>query len=250
MAKTGYSHPKCFARELGDCSRKISREHFLSKSILELFASDNSIPLEGPAWMKGVTGKMVSIASLSSKILCQRHNSALSDIDQEMTRFVSHLTGKTNESGVRSFDGHVIEKWLLKAQEGFLASGYAHQDLKGWAASPVALDVLFGGKQMGQGSGLYFVSGRHQDQQNAVGLFPLRGPEENSMAGIAVLFSGFPFVYLPIPPWPRLIESIGRLGLHYRPRAINVRHGDVEREVRTGWNGGELVEIDVSGPYY
>jgi len=211
---------------------------------------DQTVTLQGPTWINGLAKSDISISSLASKILCDKHNSALSFIDDEMKGFIRYLTGKADESGIAWCDGHTIEKWFVKAQVGFLASGYAHGDLKGWTASQRELSVLFGNAQLGQGSGLYFLSGPHEDEQESIALMPIEGPETMSMAGIALLISGLPFFYLAIPPWPSLIRKIQPLRLHYRPAAINIRHGSDEREVRTGWQNGDIVEIDISGPHY
>lgn len=211
---------------------------------------DQTLTLQGPAWIKGVAKSGISISSLSSKILCRKHNSALSFTDDEMKAFARHLTGRGNRAAVAYFNGNTIEKWFVKAQIGFLASGYALGDLKGWTPSQSELAILFGGAQLAQGSGLYFLSGPHEDEQNAVGLWPIEGPETMPLAGIALIISGFPFFYLAIPPWPEVVQKIRPLRLHYRPAAINIRHGQEEREVRTGWQDGDIVEIDVSGPYY
>jgi hypothetical protein len=69
-----------------------------------------------------------------------------------------------------------------------------------------------------------------------------------SVAGIVLLISGFPFVFLLIRPWVDLVRNILPLWMRYRPEAINIRHGLDERQVRTGWLTGEIVEIDISGP--
>lgn len=246
---TGFAHPKCFARDLHNCSRRISKEHFISKGLMRLIGAAKSSTLRGPAWMGSSQEMKVSTASLASKVLCERHNNQLSPLDEEMIAFVGHLTGSPRDSGVLNVNGFALERWLLKAQQGFLASGSAHKQLKGWSASETTLDILFGDKKLADGCGFYFLSGSHQDEKNAMALLPIRGPERLSMAGIALLISGLPFLFLPIPPWPALVRNVSPLRLRYRPEAINIRHGTHEREVRTGWRTGEIVEIDVSGPF-
>ena len=243
-----FAHPKCFARDLGDCSRKISKEHFISRGLMAMIGAASASTLRGPAWL-GTEERRIPTKSLASGVLCDAHNSQLSPLDAAMIAFVGHLTGTHRQDGVLEVDGFSIERWFLKAEQGFLASGYAHKQLKGRSASTPVLDILFRGRQLAERCGLYFLSGSHEDEKNALGLFPLRGPEPMSVAGIAVLISGFPFLFLPIPPWSELVRSLAALRLHYRPRAINIRHGRHEREVRTGWSTGEVVEIDVSGPF-
>lgn len=79
--RTGESNPRCYASILNDCSATISREHYLSKCVLEMLSESNMIALENFR-VQGAEGtKLVSLASLTGKILCDRHNSALSALD-------------------------------------------------------------------------------------------------------------------------------------------------------------------------
>jgi len=68
---------KCWASSLGDCEGKITREHLISKGLF----LDDTIIVKGYSWCKDETIK-VSLASLTSKILCKKHNSLLSEIDR------------------------------------------------------------------------------------------------------------------------------------------------------------------------
>ena len=245
----GFAHPKCFARDLNDCSRKISREHFISRGLMSIIGASKSSTLRGPAWMEGADEMVISTESLSSNILCEKHNSDLSTFDEEMIKFIGHLTGQGTQSGALELSGNLIEKWFLKAYSGFLASGYAHKNLRGWPASETTLGILFGNKNLASDCGLYFLSGSHQDEQNALAFFPLQGLEPRSVAGIAFLISGFPFLFLVTRPWPELVRNISPLRMRYRPQVINIRHGKNELEVETGWRTGEIVEIDISDPF-
>ncbi len=77
---TGYSHAACYAGPLADCSARRSREHYVSESLLTHLHSHNELTVTGFPWVPHGE-KVVSPSALASKILCQRHNSALSPLD-------------------------------------------------------------------------------------------------------------------------------------------------------------------------
>ena len=76
---TGYAHPKCYLSHTSDCSHKISREHYVSKVILEMLGED--LEVGGLPWEPPGTLVRYGINSLVSTVLCERHNSALSPLD-------------------------------------------------------------------------------------------------------------------------------------------------------------------------
>src|SRR4051794_21734553 len=41
--RTGFSHPRCYATHSNDCSDKISKEHWLSRDIIEAVAGSASV---------------------------------------------------------------------------------------------------------------------------------------------------------------------------------------------------------------
>lgn len=90
--QTGYSHPKCYARALQDCSDKLSLEHFASKSVLKLFAPDAR--LFAPFLPK--EGKSLRVDATGSNVLCVRHNSALSRIDDLALKYFQFVLGLTS----------------------------------------------------------------------------------------------------------------------------------------------------------
>ena len=62
----------CWARGLGGCSDKISREHYVSAALFD----DAKITVHGFAWCKEAP-VTIGIGSATAKILCSKHNSDL-----------------------------------------------------------------------------------------------------------------------------------------------------------------------------
>jgi len=91
--QTFYSHRKCYARATRDCSDKISGEHYFSHTILEEMSPLDVI--KGFTWP---TGKSAAISSKSptANVLCTRHNSALSPLDDRAGQFYRELVDAEN----------------------------------------------------------------------------------------------------------------------------------------------------------
>jgi hypothetical protein len=82
-----YAHPKCSASLTKKCSTKITREHFISHNILKELVYERGVKITGVPWIDYETWKVLPTESLASKILCENHNQALSDLDAQMGRF-------------------------------------------------------------------------------------------------------------------------------------------------------------------
>lgn len=73
-----FSHPQCYARALCDCSAKLSREHYVSNSVLKLLGVEHII--SHASWLSPEQcSRPLPVSALSSKVLCDRHNQALSN---------------------------------------------------------------------------------------------------------------------------------------------------------------------------
>lgn len=79
----------------------------------------------------------IGIESAGAKILCNRHNSALSELDTEAAKFFALIKEINRDAASRSLSrkgtyrllsGQAIELWALKAALGFYYSGIAIKD--------------------------------------------------------------------------------------------------------------------------
>src|SRR5262249_49648435 len=89
--KTGLSHPKCYARALGDCSAEISREQFLSVSVLKCWTDVGLAKVSGFAPINGGESTIMQIQNARPKVLCTRHNNCLTGLDSRAKSFFSFL---------------------------------------------------------------------------------------------------------------------------------------------------------------
>jgi len=127
-----FAHPKCYARVLGNCSKEISKEHFISRNILEELHQSGGLRVGGMPWNSPGAAVAVSPASLAGKVLCRHHNGLLSDLDVLGGHFFRALnaihaasTGGQSSvlAAVYEFDGNGVERFFLKILLGGVASG-------------------------------------------------------------------------------------------------------------------------------
>lgn len=160
-----YSHPGCYARSLGDCSAKLSREHYVSRAVLEEISS--APMLSGLAFLGG-EDRRLPVSALTARILCGRHNTQLSTLDDEAAKVFRALRRfeDGNKDSVLTpcddfelVDGPRLEAWMLKTLFGLVSAGV----LTGSSgplvrvregAEPKLLEVLFRGGAWPDGWGL------------------------------------------------------------------------------------------------
>ena len=97
---TGLRRDGCYLAGTANCSDKLSGEHYISKTVLESIGS--TIRMEGVTWLPPGTSKVIGLNALTAKILCQRHNSALSPLDTEAGQFFRQLQTIDNDSRRKS----------------------------------------------------------------------------------------------------------------------------------------------------
>src|SRR5438128_186073 len=114
----------CWANVLGGCSRGLSGEHVITESLF----LDDSIGVKGLPWCRE-GHKFIGKASYTANILCRKHNSDLSPVDDAGTfafaTFRAMATIYNNRSGMLQYgvwcgrfdvieqkiDGAGLERW-------------------------------------------------------------------------------------------------------------------------------------------
>ncbi len=135
--RTGYANPGCYGRASNDCSEDLTLEHYISDDLLESISWDGKVVMvRGAAWLPSDTGKPVGVNSLSSRMLCGRHNRALSPLDRmaadyfryfledhiDMFKFLGNDFRKEFARAFIMASGPFMELWMLKALWGAIES--------------------------------------------------------------------------------------------------------------------------------
>lgn len=132
---TGFANPRCYGRSSSDCSEKVSREHWISAGIQRCIMGGGSLMWQGMPWLSGETREL-SVGSGASRVLCVRHNVALSPLDtmaETVFRRISEgqVSLATEDNPRNEFtlcSGPLFERWLLKVVWGGVASRSFGQD--------------------------------------------------------------------------------------------------------------------------
>jgi len=117
----------CWAGSLGNCGGGISREHYVSQCVFP----DQAIFVQGLDWCLNEP-KEIRIETLTAKILCKDHNSALSELDSEAGRAFDSFREFTRDKIQRekmpyinwafkqqTIDSRKLERWCLKTLLNF-----------------------------------------------------------------------------------------------------------------------------------
>ena len=248
---TGHAHPSCFARDLKDCSSTVTREHYISQSILGLFGP-GGFTVSGMPWIPNGDKKRVSSASLTGKMLCERHNQALSPLDAVAAEFFHFFTAEWAGDGVDVFltRGYDLERWLLKMMCGLVVSGNATLDgkrLSTWTPPPEWLEILFGSADVVTPAGLHYITANYQAAAASLLVVPLFKPATAHPIALVFAVEGIAFLFAMEEPQKKRDASVTRARTHYRPMALQLRRGPRVREAHFGWRDGELVTVNVRG---
>jgi hypothetical protein len=203
--RTGLVTAGCYAAPLRDCDGKgLTKEHYISEALLKLFGK--TFIADGFAWQTGP--RSLSPGALTAKVLCERHNSALSPLDTAIRNLYSALdradTGQ--QAGDRLLDGEDVERWAVKVLLGLTTSG----NVLGANGKPERLETvpeqwlryLFGDEAAPQGCGFYYVGdgidGFDADLLDvAVNRWPPGDPQEGFVFGVTIKLGRFQFVTAP-----------------------------------------------------
>lgn len=262
---TGLRVRKCFANSTADCYPPISADHAIARAIQEEFQRTPIIR----TLIDGST-RTISAASAGRKVLCKRHNSALSPLDQSGCRFVRALQRQLqyrfqncSEDTHVLFNGFDVERWMLKVlctmAHGERASRVYSSSI--WRVPRTWLRVLFEGDPLPPGAGLYtpgvargrFAGGilttkivgsllRPIDR----GALILDGRDRTTVVGISMTIYGQDFDLHMYPPSPS-----ERSQYWYRVRMYRMRsQGGGVSHVHLGWDEappsfrGQIAPVD------
>lgn len=236
---TGTFVPACYAARLADCSLKLSREHFVSECLLDELNRDNDLRVSGLRWQEAGQEKVLSPNALASKILCDRHNSALSPLDA----IAANLFGAFNEKGAAGsgrqllhlFSGHDLERWLLKILCGLVYSkSLSISDETNVSIPKHWLQILFGFSDFPEGQGLYVctVPGHRFVGPFGMKLQPIGGSA--GLSGIGVWVCGYELI-LSMSGFPS--RTFDGRTLAYRPLELYATGPAFEKSIIFSWQG-------------
>jgi hypothetical protein len=176
----------------------------------------------------------LSINNLTARILCSRHNSSLSLLDDAAGGFLRTIHGSYVDLQRRSvslkreyvlISGEAIERWMLKVALGLFYSRIAARDghrlIEGYSMSrELAHEGLFAGRWR-QNCGLYVHApfGHVVTTESTLTLAPLIALEEARFLGLTMKIAGMEFMLI-FDPAGQILDDMDREGWVLRPSEI------------------------------
>jgi hypothetical protein len=172
----------------------MSREHYVSESVLRAIdGGGKTIEVRGLPRQPNDTSQRISTAALTGRVLCERHNGALSELDTAALNFV-RIAEQIHEgfnSGVDEefiVDGDQFERWMLKVLCGFLASqnmvNQRGQRIRDWNPPRHWLDSLFKRCPFGTDNGLWVCGAQGRVSRHLLRFSPLWGADQQTSIGL------------------------------------------------------------------
>ncbi len=238
-----YSHPRCYARSLLNCSKTIMKEHYISSSVLSLIGTE--LEISGTPWLKGQIKKL-TINNITSNILCGNHNSQLHRLDDYAFDFFSLLKKSTTMANTTNniahertiISGKKIESWFIKLYLGAHWSGQFGKD-----GAPLKtkldpekylLDNVFNDIPLPHDFGLYLVNLPIIKTFNGISITSYVCPIANSkILAITCSLLGLPFT---ISLREAIHNGTGKIDHGQRhPRGITFENGQTKSELIFDW---------------
>jgi len=194
--------------------------------------------VSGLAWLEG-NDKILPPGALASRILCDRHNAALSPLDAIAVRlFQAFDESGASGSGKQMlylFSGHDLERWLLKIMCGLTFSKGLTLETEAELSFPKYwLEILFGYVGFPDEQGLYVcISPGHRfEGPHGVGLRAITG--RGRLTGIGIFICGYELI-LSMSGFPS--RSFDGRKMAYRPLEFYTSGEDFEKSVTFTWEG-------------
>lgn len=238
---SGEANPNCYLRDTHDCCEKLSREHLMTRRILEL--SDG--PTAGYRWLKGLT-KDLPPDALAARVLCRSHNSRLSKLDDVgIAVFAAMRACTLGEPGPTHLivNGHDFERWLVQRAAAVMYSGNA--DFRGFKvdlgkfAQPEVRDALVEGVWPA-GGGLYLTDAPPKAKLDGTEMAPFFASHDPSIIipkdviGFRVTLSGIPFSVRWVGN-DRLAPTVTERFRSYRPAGVILDGPEHRLDLRFSW---------------
>jgi hypothetical protein len=235
---------KCYMHELGSCGGKISREHLISESIIDLLSGGEDFSISGLPWLKPGEEKILAPGNLTAHCLCRDHNSALSPLDTAALIYFRALKTCLEQEATslrKVVSGHDIERWLLKSIKAMAVSGNlgrGQQRLPGLFAGDVRIiDMLDEPRSWPKGAGLYcrMQTGDRTENNPRFQMQPYTNSEDE-LYGLGFRVFGLDFALILQEPDASLLPHTRQWV--FRPGMVTVKFSTAVNHIMISWEDG------------
>jgi len=237
---------KCWANSDGKCSSKLSREHLISKSII----NNKKFWVHGFSWCKNEP-KEISEPSFVNKFLCEYHNSSLSKFDSEIANFVSAiemLWKNDKKFSMHGFskkkipiryiiNGFNLERWFVKTLINVSLTGVKKIKIHFDKILPVLYENIKFEKPYGLSLGVK--TGQIYKAEDKIQITPILNEREDfdELAGGIFMFLNFRIIVLipcSIDPIENNVLKLSGYSSEFDGVQINWHNENINHEIKVG----------------
>jgi len=202
---TGEAREGCYLASSQDFGGGLSREHYISRALI----NQRDVFVRGMPWQKAEVQRF-SPDNLTAKILCRRHNSALSPLDTHAQRLFLGIEEASHHASRRSLSrkpqffmtsGDAMELWAMKTLAGLYASkidfetpGYKFRD---YAIPMDAIALELTSERPNSLVRMIVPLGEEEHEarlgRRAVSIGPIVDGETDKLLGLLIRLHGFAF---------------------------------------------------------
>jgi hypothetical protein len=250
---SGHAHPSCYASSTNDCSVKISLEHPMTAGILRNVGGGKTVEISHLHFQPdGSAPQRLPIKGLGSNILCERHNRALSRLDDTAIRVQASLERyQMAQIYGRDPHGSEFERWLLKVIWGYKASGNAFPaNFEAPRERDMLMRYLFRDGLMPKGWGLYVASrSKSFARKFDVAVETLAEVQQETLLSTDITLGAFTFTFVV-----GVLEAGNGAVAWHRPAGVSMRSDfdSCQKVLAFAWDHarhaqGEYVDIQFRG---
>lgn len=250
--KTGHSHPGCYLASTENCCTTISGEHLISQNLMKRASKGRKvIQIGGHKWLHGQK-KDLAISGLVANVLCKRHNSMLSPLDEAAGVFFDLTYGRLVEGNADPFgilvSGHDLERWAVQR---FLAHDYgnslylkgetihASEEMRALARAALLDDAW--GERCG-----FYLSHTPADLASPIENAPILMMPSGDVIGMRITLASQAFVV--VWHYPENSSDVLMPALRdYRPRLTTMRAFGRSIHTMISWRDGTVVGVPGGG---
>ena len=254
--KTNASHPKCYLKGSKDCGGNITREHYLSETLLKELGTGTVVLVDRAG--RGSVPREIGISNLQSKILCKRHHECLSTLDEtagelfRKFRAIDQDLRRFSDPGYfrSEIDAERFERWVLKLVCGSFYSTSATKDgvplLRDHSVDEALLHQALLLGAWNRGCGLYLGSETESGFKSTgkIGVGVLTSSMEKKFVGGRLIMMGLSFDVLFDNS--AFYEEWYNAGWFHRPAAFVFEKGRRSHGIAVPWPnsiGGRIMTV-------
>ncbi|WP_457103096.1 hypothetical protein [Mesorhizobium sp. URHB0026] len=210
---------------------------------MRLLKGDGKFSISGLPWLEDGETRVLPTGALTAKCLCQKHNSALSPLDNAALRFFTVLKSGLDKGPSTNLivSGHDVERWLLKTVKALATSKNLAKDRKRlpgvFAREIQVLEMLDDPQAWPSRAGLYcpMLTGDTAENHNRFQIQPYTN-ESSEIVGLHGNILGLTFVLMLQPP--DFAEMPQLLSARFRPSQISIRYPTATSLIDISWDDG------------